>query len=245
MNREEAIRLVNSVKDKCGLRNKNYNETNLLTLSNFILNTNFNEDEQDILIKFFNKAEHEKSLSTSLVDKIYDDNDIIDKLFRRKEIELEEGNIVKIGDKNIFLNENQLDEIYQKALEKDMSFESECIMNWDKIMTYEDIFIDDRTQMYIDEGEDEDEAEGMAEEDSYNVRNEADMYTSYLLDDEGSHYEYASDIKEASESQGRGCKIIFTVKDKLNNLFVNQKFSTINEPVINDGDIILKVRLFK
>lgn len=46
MNREEAIRLVNSVKDKCRLKNKNYSETNLLALSNFILNTNFNEDEK-------------------------------------------------------------------------------------------------------------------------------------------------------------------------------------------------------
>lgn len=122
-----------------------------------------------------------------------------------------------------------------------MNFESECIMDWDRIMDYEDIFIDDRTQMYIDEGEGEDEDEGLVIEEASDIESEANSYVEYLLSDKKSEYDNKFEVEEVTDEEN----IIFAVEDRLNKLLDGEKFSENDEPVIHDEDINLKVTLFK
>lgn len=242
MNREEAIKTINSIKSSCGLKGKRYSESNLLKLNEAINNANLGEDKYELLMKFYNEAQNNNSLSTPLVDAIYNDDsedNIVDKLFKQNRIVLEEVSWVRIDNKDIELNEEQLDEVYERAAQEDMMFKSKCIMN--DTSYYEEQLVEDKISMYIDEGEDEDEAEGLAIEEASDIESEANSYVEYLLSDKKSEYDNKFEVEEVTDEEN----IIFAVEDRLNKLLDGEKFSENDEPVIHDEDINLKVTLFK
>lgn len=244
MNKQEAIKAINSIKSSCGLKGKRYSESNLLKLNEAINNANLDEDKYELLMKFYNEAQNNNSLSTSLIDVIYsnDDNNegnIVDKLFKQKRIVLEEIRHVRINDEDIELSGEQLDEVYERAIQEDMVFKSECVMN--DTSYYEEQLVEDKISMYIEEGEDEDEAEGLAIEEASDIESEANSYVEYLLSDKKSKYDDEFEVKEVTDEEN----IVFTVEDRLKKLLDGEKFSENDEPVIHDEDMNLNVTLFK
>lgn len=242
MNKQEAIKTINSIKSSCGLKGKRYSESNLLKLNEAINNANLDEDKYELLMKFYNEAQNNNSLSTSLVDVIYNDDsedNIVDKLFKQNRIVLEETRWIRIDNKDIELSEEQLDEVYERAIQEDMMFKSECIMN--DTSYYEEQLVEDKISMYIEDGEDEDEAEGLAIEEASDIESEANSYVEYLLSDKGSEYSNKFKIKEVTDEEN----IVFTIEDRLKELLDGEKFSENDEPVIHDEDMNLKVTLFK
>lgn len=242
MNKQEAIKTIDSIKSSCGLKGKRYSESNLLKLNEAINNANLDEDEYELLMKFYNEAQNNNSLSTSLVNLIYNDDsedNIVDKLFKQNRIVLEETRWIRIDNKDIELSEEQLDEVYERAVQEDMMLKSECIMN--DTSYYEEQLVEDKISMYIEDGEDEDEAEGLAIEEASDIESEANSYVEYLLSDKGSEYSNKFKIKEVTDEEN----IVFTIEDKLKELLDGEKFSENDEPVIHDEDMNLKVTLFK
>lgn len=242
MNKQEAIKAINSIKSSCELKGKKYSESNLLKLNEAINNANLDEDKYELLMKFYNEAQNNNSLSTSLVDAIYNDDskdNIVDKLFKQNRIVLEEIRWARIDNKNIELSEEQLDEVYERATQEDMAFKSKCIMN--NASYYEEQLVEDKISMYIDEGEDEDEAEDLAIEEASDIESEANSYVEYLLSDKKSEYDSRFKVEEITDEEN----IVFTIEDRLKKLLDGEKFSENDEPVIHDEDINLKVTLFK
>lgn len=153
---------------------------------------------------------------------------------------LDEGTNYYLGDKNIALSPEQLDDIYQVALENDMNIKMKAIMSSSDISDFEDEFIEDRSEMYIEDGEDEDDAYAQAEADADDLLGESDTYVEYFLSNIDSNYHYEYHIDEVKDE----C-IVFSVKDSVKNLLDGESFSDNNEPLIHDEDIILTVTLYK
>lgn len=168
--------------------------------------------------------------------------ELINKMVKDNKIELYEGNAYDTGDdKTNTLSLEQLNTIYSKAGQEDMSFKAECIMSNDDLSYYEDELIEDLTDMYIEDGEDECDADGLAIEEAQDIENEADSYVEYLLKDAHSKYSNNFSIKEVTENED----IIFTITDKVSNFLENKTFSEIKEPTLCDDNMVIKVTLFK
>lgn len=168
--------------------------------------------------------------------------ELINKMLGDSKIELYEGIAYDTGDdKTNTLSLEQLNAIYDKACQEGMSFKAECIMTNDDLSYYEDELIEDLTDMYIEDGEDECDAEGCAIEEAHDIENEADSYVEYFLEDKHSKYSSNFSIKEVTEDED----IIFTITDKVNNFLENKTFSEIKEPTLCDDNMVIKVTLFK
>lgn len=171
------------------------------------------------------------SIVESLKDKMLNDGKLV----------LFEGKDCFVDEKQISLTSEQLDSIYQLALENNMRIKMQAIMGSSDISNFEDVFIEDRSEMYKQDGVDEDDAYAQAEADSDDLDGESDTYVEYFLDDINSKYHYEYKIDKITDNYS----IVFSVDDSVKGLLSGKSFTDSEEPLIHNEDVIVKVTLYK